>query len=497
MSELRTSLVIDLAGNLQRNARKFSDALGGLSSQGQRHLLGLKRVADLSGKALDTIGNRYTAILSGGGLGMAMRTVGNFETRLTRMGIAGKIGDEQLSRLKKQIFEISQERDIGIDPTAALAGIEEIIEKTGDLKFAQDNLRNIAIAISATGAAGIDVGGMMAEFQKMGIKGSQDVLKSIDILNVQGKEGAFTLQNLAALGPRVVSAYTASGRGGVESLREMGAALQMIRQGTGSAEMAASAFEATMRTLTDPQKIKQLKQLTGIQVFDAQKLADGLHVLRPINEVMAEIIQKTKGDVTKLGLVFDAEAMRAFNSAASEFQRTGKLDSLERFYKVQADGTSILNDSRRAANTYAGAMNRLSSIWLEFTDKNLAGPVQDLADALNSVKPGTVQRWLETGKYVALAVGGLIALQKVKGIFGTVGCCCSIWRRRAHPCVRSERSRCYWWRRRRCRNSQWQQQGRATGRCRARVALRGYGRLCHRHRNPGALYAGRRWETEC
>lgn len=417
MAELRTSLIIDLAGNLQGTARKFSSELSSFASQGQRHLSGLQRTAELSGKALNAMGNRYTALLSGGGLGLAMRNVGNFETRLTRLGIDGQVSDAKLKGLKNSLFEISQERDIGIDPKEALSGIEEIILKTGDLKFAEDNLRNIAIAISATGASGKDIGGMMAEFQKMGIKGSQDVLKSIDILNVQGKMGAFTLQNLAALGPRVVSAYTAAGRGGVESLREMGAALQMIRQGTGSSEMAASAFEATMRTLTDPQKIKQLKQLTGIQVFDVAKLAEGHKVLRPINEVMAEIIKKTKGDVTKLGLVFDAEAMRAFNSAASEFQRTGQIESLERYYKVHADGSTTLADSRRAAATYAGAMNRLSSIWLEFSNNNLAGPVQDLSDALNSVKPGTVQRWLETGKYVALALGGLVALQKVKGLF--------------------------------------------------------------------------------
>lgn len=421
MTELRTSLVIDLAGNLQRKAREFTSALGGMSSQGSRHLLTLKATADASGRSLDLIGNRYSAFLSGGGLGLAMRSVGLFETRLTRLGIAGKIGDDQLRGLKNRLFEISQEKGIRVDPSETLAAIEAIVEKTGDLQFAEDNIRNIGMAISATGASGMDVGGMMAEFQKMGIKGSQDVLRAIDVLNVQGKEGAFTLENLAALGPRVISAYTASGRGGVQSLREMGAALQMIRQGTGSSEMAASAFEATMRTLTDPQKIKQLKALSGIDVFDAKKLAEGHRVLRPINELMTEIIQKTKGDVTKLGLIFDAEAMRAFNAAAGEFQRTGKLEALDRYFRVTADGVQTMEDSQRAAKTYAGAVNALGAAWNQFADSNLAGPVQGLADAINSVEPNSVQRWLSIARNMALMIGGLVLLQKVKGLFSGGG----------------------------------------------------------------------------
>lgn len=418
MSELRTALVIDLVGNLQQKARQYTSALGGLSSQGARHLMSLKTAADVSGRALDALGNKYSAILGGGSMALAIRSVGAFETRLTRLGIAGKIGDDGLQRIKKGLFEISQEKGIRVDPTETLAAIEAIVEKTGDMRFAEENMRNIAATISATGAAGRDIGDMMAEFQKMGITGPKEVLKAIDVLNVQGKEGAFTLENLAALGPRVISAYQRSGRGGVEALREMGAALQMIRQGTGSSEMAASAFEATMNTITDPQKIKQLEKL-GISLFDPKKAAEGKKVWRPINELMTEIIQKTKGDATKLGLVFDAEAIRAFNSAAAEFQRSGTLSSLDRYYKVQADGAQTIEDSQRAAKTYAGAMNSLSAAGMQFANSNLAGPIQDLADALNSVEPGTVQRWLSIGKNMILLTGGLIALQKIKGLFNT------------------------------------------------------------------------------
>jgi hypothetical protein len=38
--------------------------------------------------------------------------------------------------------------------------------------------------------------------------------------------------------------------------------------------------------------------------------------------------------------------------------------------------------------------------------------VQELADAINSVDQKTVQNWLETGKNIAIAVGGVIAARK-------------------------------------------------------------------------------------
>ena len=75
-----------------------------------------------------------------------------------------------------------------------------------------------------------------------------------------------------------------------------------------------------MRTLTDGDKIKQLKTLAGIDVY--QHLANGEKVLKPINQLMMEIVRTAGGDISKIGSIFDAEAVRAFNAAAGEFNRT-------------------------------------------------------------------------------------------------------------------------------------------------------------------------------
>lgn len=422
MTELRTSIVVNLAGNLERRSRQFANAMGKMSERGRRHMTALSRTADITGRTLDRMGNRYTALLTGAaGIGSA-KMVMELETRFTRLGIQANVSADEIARLKREIFEAAQAPEIRVDPSQITDAIEAIVEKTGDLQFARDNIKNIGVAIQATGAEGGAIGEILAEFQKMGVKAPQEVLKAIDLLNVQGKEGAFTLQNLAALGPRVITAYTATGREGTKALTEMGAALQMIRMGTGSSEQAATAFEALLRTLTDPDKIKKLQQVAGIQVFDPQRLAAGEKVLRPINELMTEIVEKSKGDRTKLGAIFDAEAMRAFNQAGGEFMRTGRVDTMNKFMQVQADGKATMQDSARAAATSGAALQNLYTAWKKFADGELSGPIQSLADTLNGIEPGTVDRWMQIGKWVAIVGGGAVLARKVqKGVGGLAG----------------------------------------------------------------------------
>lgn len=408
---MRASIILDLGGNLAAQARRNEAALGGLARSGQRDMNLLGRSVQAAGRGLDALGNRYTALLSGAaGMGAA-KMVMDLQRRFTRLGIQADIADGDVQKLKQSIYEVAQAPDIRVDPGEITSAIEAIVEKTGDLKFAEGNIRNIGLAIQATGAQGKDIGEVLAEFQKQGIMDPKQVMEALDVLNVQGKAGAFTLQNLAALGPRVITAYTAGGRSGVQAMREMGAALQLIRQGTGSSEMAATAWEAMIRTLTDPAKLKLLGK-AGITVFDPEKLKAGQRVLRPINEIMAEIIQKTRGDKVKLGMIFDAEAVRAFSAAASEFQRTGSLESLDKFMNVQADGTTTTKDSARAAKDASAALENLYSAWKKFADESLTAPIQSAANVLNALGTETTGKVIKGIAGVALALGGLVLARK-------------------------------------------------------------------------------------
>ncbi|MDH4319870.1 MAG: hypothetical protein OEV73_00075 [Desulfobulbaceae bacterium] len=420
MSEVRSTIAVDMVGNLQDKARRFGNSMEDLSNRGVRSLSRLSPAARQVSRGLDAVGNKYTALLTGAAGVGTYRMVTGLQTRFTRLGIQANASATTIEHLKEKIYEAARAPEIRLDPAGIVDAVDEIVERTGDLRFAEANIRNIGLAMSATGAEGRDIGGIMSEFQKMGIIKPKEVLEALDILNVQGKEGAFTLQNLANLGPRVFAAYTATGRGGLQAVRELGATLQVVRQGTGNPEQAATAFEAVMRTMADKQKINKLAK-GGIQVFDPKALKEGKEILRPINDLMVDIITKAKGNQTVLSKVFDAEAIRAFNAMASEYKRTGSVASLQKFMNLQANGTVTVKDSATAAADAARSVTALATAWERFAESNLTKAIQSAADALNSINPETLDKVLKVGTGMAVGLGGLVIANKARRLFGFGG----------------------------------------------------------------------------
>lgn len=401
----RAELILGLRGNLGQGLQQVQRQFQQTSSIGQRSMAVLARTSTATFRQLDRLGNRYVALATGAGAVGAGRSVMSHQERLTMLGITAQASAEQIEKLNQAIYQVAQQPFIRVNPSEILSAVESILEKTGDLKFAQDNLQNIGMAIRGTGASGAAIGELMGEFQKLGTVDPKGVLELLDILNNQGKAGAFTLQNLASLGPRVITAYAGSVKGlrdNATVVREMGAALQAIRMGTGSSEQAATAFERLLGELQDAQKQKLFRKL-GIELFEVGQ--NGQKGLRPVNELLLEMFEKTKGDRMVLGSFFGDEAIRSFGDKG--------LERISEFMAVQGDGKQTMQDSARAAGTAAAAMTNLATAWKQFADTNLAPYIQDLADFLNSVGPDTVQNWLKTAQQIALVVGGIIAARKL------------------------------------------------------------------------------------
>ncbi|KDM91391.1 phage tail tape measure protein [Photobacterium galatheae] len=384
-----------LFGRAGAGVRRYTRDIGSAIRNNQL----LRASLDKAGEKLDGLGNQWTGIATGvAGAGSAMAVMG-LEERYERLGIqAGKSRDE-MTKLRQEMFATAQQSDIRVDQGEMLAAVEKIVEKTGDLEFARENMANIGRVMQATGAAGVDVGEMFADMStKFGLKNSEDVLKAIDTLVVQGKAGAFTLQNLAAEGAAVSAAYAAMGRSGPKAVQEMGALLQISRMGSGSAAEAASSMESVLADIRS--NYKDIEAL-GIQVFDEEALARGEKKFRDIPTLLKEIMDTTSGDITQYGELFGDEAMRLMQALAGSDGRA-KFDD---FLAIYGDGSAVLQDSARAAKTANAAMVSLKTAWMNFADQNLAGPIAGLADAINSLDPET----LETTLKVATGVGGALA----------------------------------------------------------------------------------------
>lgn len=367
----------------------------------------MRRSLDKAGEGIDSLGNRWTGLATGAaGAGSTVAVMG-LEERYERLGIQAGKSREEMTALRKEMFATSQQSDIRVDQGEMLSAVEKIVEKTGDLKFAQENMANIGRVMQATGAEGVDVGEMFADMsQKFNLKNSDDVLKAIDTLVTQGKAGAFTLQNLAAEGASVSAAYSAMGRTGPKAVQEMGALLQISRMGSGSAAEAASSMESVLEDITS--NYEDIEKL-GVQVFDEEALARGEKKFRSIPVILKEIMDATDGDITQYSQVFGDEAMRTLKILASEQGKVG----LNNFLSINGDGTAVLQDSARAARTANAAMMSLKTAWMSFADENLSEPIADLADAINSIEPDTLNDVLTGATALAGTLGAVWAGRKI------------------------------------------------------------------------------------
>ncbi|EOX3323595.1 phage tail tape measure protein [Vibrio cholerae] len=401
-----TSQVGQSLSNAGKRVRQYTQEIGAAIKKTDL----MRRSVDKMGEGIDNLGNQWTALASGAaGAGSAVVVMG-LEERYERLGIQAGKTKEEMAQLRAEMFATSQQSDIRVDQGEMLSAVEKIVEKTGDLKFAQENMANIGRVMQATGAAGDDVGTMFADMaEKFGLKNADEVLKAIDTLVVQGDQGAFTFQNLAAEGAAVSAAYAAMGRTGPKAVREMGALLQIARMGSGSAAEAASSMESVLADITS--NYEDIEKL-GIQVFDEEALARGEKKFRDIPSILKEIMQATNGDITEYSQLFGDEAMRLMKVLA-DAKNIGKLDDL---LSVNGDGAAVLEKSARMAKTANAAMIKLKNTWLSFADKKLAEPIADLADAINSLEPETLEKALTGATALAGTLGAVWAGKKAYGM---------------------------------------------------------------------------------
>ena len=404
-NRLTTEILINLAGNLTAKARQYGANMSEFARTNQRAMSVVKATTAAAGRGLDALGNRYTTMIAGFAGGAMVRNYQQLDRRLTRMGItAGKTREEIAD-----IFDIAQDVAIkfGVDTSEIQGAFEEINARSGDLDLALKNTENIGMALSASGAEGQTLGGLIAEYKKLQIEDKKQTLLALDGMNRLGKEGAFELKDAAEKLPASLSMYAAVGGKGVKGAMDVMTVAESAMDVTANKDKAATAVENFIRDLQNPKVVKTL-QRNGINVFDSNGAMRPLPVL--LQETAARSskggIKKQRGRLTEAG--FNQDSMDLIAGASGE----AGSQKLKTYMNVVADGQSIIEDAAYASKDFMSATQRLSTAWEKFTNRELAGPVQELADALNSVDKETVNNWLEVGKQITIAVGGLIAARK-------------------------------------------------------------------------------------
>ena len=413
-NRLTTEILINLAGNLTAKARQYGANMSEFARTNQRAMNVVKATSAAAGRAIDAVGNRYTGMIAGFASGAMLRNFADTDRRLTRLGISADKTKEQITSIYSDVQDVSIKTRI--DDKELVGFLETVNAMTGDIEFGIKNLKSAALTIAGTGSSGESVGALFAQFQKYGINDDKNSTLAMDVLNRLGKEGAYELKDLAEKAGPSLSLYAAAGGRGVQGIKDVGVLLESAMDATGNRDTAATLVENFIREIQNPKIAKALRQ-KGVSTRDASGK------LKSAPELLLALAQGSKRGAAKRRAAGDKDA-----SALGELQSVGftqtSLDlisgassqkgqeNLRRYNAVIADGASIQKDATYVAQDFTSGLQSLNTTWLKFANGNLAEPVQELADAINSVDQKTVQNWLETGKNISIAVGGIIAARK-------------------------------------------------------------------------------------
>jgi len=343
-------------------------------------------------------------------LGAASNQIIDLDARLTRMGMTADASAEQVNRLKQKIFEAAQDPNIKIDPSKIVDALDVVMTKTGSLEYVEANIKNIAVALQASGAAGEEMGDVFSEFQKKGFAAAE-ISQLMDDLVKQGDQGEYTFQKFAKTGKAVLSSYSTIGST-VEDVKKLNAVMQILVADTKNEELAATALDAVIAELSDPNKQEKLG-IIGVRVRDSAG------EFRDLAEIMDDVlaVAQKEGNIDFLSEVFGVTSMKAVRA----FQNYGK--NYKKLTDDLGDTTGALEaKSARMAGTMKANLQNLQTTFLKFADTNLAKPLERLNDLLSYLaeKPERLEKVFNTIKYGLGAIVAVKGLAKVSGFIGSI-----------------------------------------------------------------------------
>lgn len=400
MSEIKAGILLSLKDKFSQGIKSAGSGVEAFASKASSAIQGVDKAFSGLGTAMGAIGVSLS-------VGAAAKEIIQLDNKLTRIGLTADASAEQVAALKQKVFDAASDSSIKIDTSSINDALDVVMTKTGDLKYAEDNIRNIAIAIQATGEQGSSIGSVFAEFQKFGYTADQ-ITKLMDDMVKQGDMGAFTFGEFAKAGSAVISAYSPIGTA-PEDIKKANAAMQIIMMGTKSAEIAVTALGSAMSELSSPDKQQKLMAY-GVRVRDESGK------FRDFNDIMADLLQVSKkmGNTDFLGNIFGRTSMEAIRAYGIFYEKMyPKLMDL-------GDTTGAMeHKSATMANTLAANLQQVQTAFVRFADAKLTAPLEKLTDLLNKLAedPEAFNR-IFTG--IAVGIGSIAAVKGLASVMNIV-----------------------------------------------------------------------------
>lgn len=407
------------------DGRSLSTELGKTETQVRQWGTRVKGVFTGIGKriaaSVKSIVTNPLAIVGGtAGIMFAGKQLMDYDSKLTRLGITAEISAEEVLKLREELGNIAIAT--GQSRTSLLAGLDQFVEQTGDLEYARGIMRDLGVASTATGAEVEHLAALTVQLRDKFKLTKDEVGRAMNLLTVQGKSGAFTLQNMAEYGERLFAAASRFDMSGMKQLGAFGAMMQIARMGTGSSAQATTSIEGVFADILDKQK--EIRKL-GFNIFKSPGQ------LKSYEEIVKGIIIATKGSETKLGEIFGRQSIRGISVLAKMYRDTNGFDLFDKLAGADADKADVLmQDFLRYATSLDFQMKQLSNIGWDFMEAALVPVLGEFNKQLKELTSNPekmaafreeIKKFGETASNVAYAVGPFVRiLENVGTILRTI-----------------------------------------------------------------------------
>lgn len=385
-----------------------------IDSFGSKAKASIARVgASMRGLA-DRMVTPFTSLVLGGGMGMAIKSVGELSESLMYYSMAAKKSDADTKMFRDSLHKMAVET--GVDANSILNGISKIGEITGDFAFSEQMGEVLAKTSKAANVSMEDLALLSSAINANVGWGAKEISEYFNSLIIQGDQGSFTLQKFAQEGKALFSSAAAFGIKSKEQFAYFGAMLQTIAPSIKSEAEITTSVGALFRDLKDKQKELGKK---GIKIFDK---VDGKNQVRDFKSIIDDIMKYVDGDAKKLALIgLTSESMKVLNPMMADYQK-----GWEKMKAIGESGLEGMSNTKEldnrfgiASQSFIGSMGKMKAVAAKFADTQLTGPVEHLTDALKylSEHQGIVTAGFQAMKVAALA----LAAVKIGGFVKSVG----------------------------------------------------------------------------
>lgn len=299
-------------------------------------------------------------VAAGYAAGRAVRRYAETDMAITRIGITADATDDEIAKLHKRLRDLAYESGKPFDEVAE--GLNQLVAGGLDLPQALPAMPAIARTAQASGAEVRDIANSsLALSQSLGISAAR-MQDAFDIMVAAAKAGKVELKDMARHLPSIAPAAAALGMKGEEGLKRIVALLQVVRNGTGTVEEAASSVSNIFAKMESEETAKRFKKFgVDLRKEMATARAEGKDLL----QVFTELTQRAlKGDLSKIPQLFqDMELSRGMRALLTFRDLMG--DVLKRLEDAKG---SVDRDFDRVSKRAAVSVQRLAESWDRATE---------------------------------------------------------------------------------------------------------------------------------